>query len=191
MVQNKNVKYIVHIFLHDLNMLKEDIIKDIQKYVSKGDKSNLIVYLETNFSHNKLYKTCINAKLIKMSTKKPKSNTLALILANKLMKTKTSLWDKISVGLSTGISASMLALFTIATEKDKDIKQQPFLNKKQKEAVSLISLMSSILAGSAIQKVVNKGKTRKRMMSALARRSSQTRKRSSSSSKSSKKRSKH
>lgn len=164
-------------------MLKEDIIKDIQKYVQSKDKSNLIVYLETNFSHNKLYKTCINAKLIKMSTKKPKSNTLALILANKLMKTKTSLWDKISVGLSTGISASMLALFTIATEKDKDkdIKQPPFLNKKQKEAVSLISLMSSILAGSAIQKVVNKGKTRKRMMSALARRSSQTRKRSSSS----------
>lgn len=182
-------------------MLKEDIIKDIQKYVQSKDKSNLIVYLETTFSHNKLYKTCVNAKLIKMSKKRPTSNTLALILANKLMKTKTSIWDILFSGFSGGLLGGLFGYFVGATDVERKRGIQ-VLNKQEKNGLIVLNIMSGLLAGYAQKRVVDKALTRKRMLSSLARLSSQTRKRSSSSkpskkrkrsssSKPSKKRSKH
>ena len=155
-------------------MLKEDIIKDIQKYIQSNDEQNLIDYLETTFTHKKLYKTCVNAKLIKVTKKKPTSNTLALKIANKLMKTEPSKWEIFFMAIS---SFQIFKIINVLMNNENysaqgknninGLMNNENYSAQEKNNIIGLFIIHSLIFGYSTKIFVDKSKTRKRLISSL------------------------
>ena len=110
---------------------KQQILRNLDRLINKNDLPKLVLYIEGTFSHDKLYKTCIAAGLIRKAEYKPSKSSLASILGKTLINTRAS-WTRSLLTLLAAWTSAKSASSLLPTSQHA-INKQIEVNKKQNE----------------------------------------------------------